>query len=963
VYRARIGSFARRAGTLAAVALALPLAAGGDLASAEPPPGFQETVAFSGLTYPTDIEFSPDGRVFIAEKSGLIKVYDGLGDSTPTVFENLRTEVHNYWDRGLLGMALDPEFPADPYVYVLYTRDAMPGGESPEWGEAGAPDDTCPTPPGPTEDGCVVTGRLTRLTASGNVATARTPLITDWCQQYPSHSTGDLAFGADGSLYVSAGDGASFNWVDYGHHGDPLNPCGDPPSGVGGHQNGPHAEGGALRSQDARTTSDPTGLDGSILRIDPGTGAGLPGNPYYGDSDANRARIAAIGQRNPFRITVRPGTNEVWSGDVGWGDWEEINWIAEPGGSAENFGWPCYEGSNTGNARQWSYDQANLNLCESLYEPGDGQVARPYYSYSHAARVMPGESCPSGGSSISGLAFYTGGPFPDAYDGALFFSDFTRGCIWAMLPTNGLPDPSKIRSFNPGAAGPVEVEVRPAGDLFYVDFGGTVRRITYSNANSTPDAVATANPSHGPAPLSVQLSAAGSSDPDGDPLSFAWDLDEDGQFDDASSATLSRLYEGAGAYTATVRVTDPDGESATDSVEIQVDNTPPRASITAPGPSFNWGVGEDIVYSGSATDPQQGSLPPSAFRWSVLINHCPGDSCHQHIIEQPQGVTEGTFTAPDHEYPASLVFRLTVTDAGGLTATDEVKIDPRTVEVTLSAVPEAIEGLELGLDGATAPSPFSSLVIEGSRHTVVAPARHTTGGETWFFDSWSNGGAATHDLVASEDLELTASYDPNAPPNVSAIAIPASGPAPLSVQLSATASDPEGTALSFAWDLDEDGEFDDSAGATASRTYTASGSYAPEVRVTDGDGKSTLAALLVAVTEGASLEVESLLAGSCGGLAATRTGTAGNDVIKGTSGPDVIASLGGRDEVSGSGGRDVICGGPGADLLMGGRGADRLFGQAGRDRLGGGKGFDACSGGRGFDRGFACETGRSAASG
>ena len=87
----------------------------------------------------------------------------------------------------------------------------------------------------------------------------------------------------------------------------------------------PTAEGGALRSQDIRTTGDPTGLDGAILRVDPDTGAAMPGNPNAGSADPNARRIVAYGLRNPFRITVRPGTNEVWAGDVGWNTWEEIN--------------------------------------------------------------------------------------------------------------------------------------------------------------------------------------------------------------------------------------------------------------------------------------------------------------------------------------------------------------------------------------------------------------------------------------------------------------------------------------------------------------------------------------------------------------------------------------------------------------------------------------------------------------
>ena len=210
------------------------------LATSEPaaavslPPGFQESIVFSGLTQPTAVRFSPDGRVFVAEKSGVIKVFDSLSDTTPTVFADLRTQVHNFWDRGLLGLALPPNFPTNPWVYVLYAFDAAIGGTAPRWGSVGGTSDGCPTPPGATDDGCVIAGRLSRLQASGNTMIgSEQVLIEGWCQQYPSHSVGSLAFGADGALYVSAGDGASFNFVDYGQDGAPLNPCGDPPGGVG----------------------------------------------------------------------------------------------------------------------------------------------------------------------------------------------------------------------------------------------------------------------------------------------------------------------------------------------------------------------------------------------------------------------------------------------------------------------------------------------------------------------------------------------------------------------------------------------------------------------------------------------------------------------------------------------------------------------------------------------------------
>ena len=195
------------------------------------PSGFQDTTVFSGLTLPTAVRFAPDGRVFVAEKSGLIKVFGSLTDTTPTIFADLRAE-----GRQLLGSrpARDdprPELPDQPRTSTSSTPTTRRSAARRRvWNDA------CPTPPGPTTDGCVISGRLSRLQATGNVMTGTEQvLINDWCQQFPSHSVGDLRFGADGALYVSGGDGASFGGVDYGQFGGgsgsptPANPCGDPP--------------------------------------------------------------------------------------------------------------------------------------------------------------------------------------------------------------------------------------------------------------------------------------------------------------------------------------------------------------------------------------------------------------------------------------------------------------------------------------------------------------------------------------------------------------------------------------------------------------------------------------------------------------------------------------------------------------------------------------------------------------
>ena len=540
--QARSRAFLAGAAAAAAIVVGLPASA----PAATYPLGFSEQTVFSGLTNPTAIRFASDGRVFVAEKSGLVKVFDSLTDTQPDVFADLRTQVHNFWDRGLLGLALDPDFPADPYVYVLYTHDAAIGGTAPRWGAPGASSDGCPSPPGATADGCVVSGRLSRLTASGNSMTGTEQvLIEDWCQQYPSHSIGALDFGPDGALYVTGGDGASFNFTDYGQDGSPVNPCGDPPGGVGAALTPPTAEGGALRSQDLRTSSDPTSLDGALLRVNPATGAALPDNPNAGSLDANARRIVAYGMRNPFRFAVRPGTpgtGEVWIGDVGWNTWEEINRIQSPTAGVTNLGWPCYEGAG----RQSGYDSANLSICENLYAAGAGAVQAPLFAWNHSSLVVPGETCPPGSSSAAGIAFAPpNGTYPDEYDGALFFADYSRDCIWAMLPgANGLPDPARIRTFAAGAANPVYLQIGPGGDLFYPDFdGGTIRRITFTSANQSPTAVATGSPTTGPAPLTVNFDGSGSSDPDAsDTITYAWDLDGDGQYDDSTAVRPSWTY-------------------------------------------------------------------------------------------------------------------------------------------------------------------------------------------------------------------------------------------------------------------------------------------------------------------------------------------------------------------------------------------------------------------------------------
>jgi glucose/arabinose dehydrogenase len=761
------------------------------------PPGFQQQIVISGLTMPTAVRLASDGRVFVAEKSGLIKVLDSLSDSTATVFADLRTQVHNFWDRGLLGLALDPEFPMDPWVYVLYTHDAAIGGTAPRWGSVGGTSDGCPTPPGPTDDGCVASGRLSRLQAAGDAMTgAEQVLIEDWCQQYPSHSIGTLAFGPDGALYVSGGEGASFNFVDYGQDGSPTNPCGDPPVPVGGAQTPPTAQGGALRSQDLRTSGDPVTLDGTILRVDPATGAGLPGNPHYSSPDPNARRIIAHGLRNPFKMTTRPGTSEVWLGDVGWATHEEIDRIVDPlsGAAAVNFGWPCYEGPG----RQSGYDATNLQICENLYAAGSGAVQPPYFSYTHGAEVGTGDGCAPGSSSVAGLTFApsTGGSYPTEYDSALFFADYSRRCLW-VIPAgeDGVPDPAQRRVFVTGAAQPVDLQIGPDGEVYYVDLGGTIRRIRYTQA---PQASATAEPTNGAAPLTVQFDGSGSSDPGGGPVSYAWDLDGDGAYQDSTSPTTTYTYVDPGTFTARLQVTDAEGASDTAPVTISVGNTPPTPVLDLPTPGRTWQVGDEIAFSGRADDAQDGELAPSSLSWSLILHHCPS-TCHAHPVQTFEGTASGSFVGPDHEYPSHLELRLTAIDSHGLSAATSVQLDPQTVTVELHSDPP---GLELVVGATSQPAPFTHTAIKGSALSLSAPSPQTLGSEYYRFQSWSDSGAESHNVVVGDSTIFTAVYeqvqgDPPPTANAGSDRVVASD---AEFVLSGRGFDPDGQPLTYLWE-------------------------------------------------------------------------------------------------------------------------------------------------------------------
>lgn len=783
----------RAGGAVSALLVAALLTvAPGALAEPTLPPGFQDEVVFAGLEQPTNFRFAADGRVFVAEKPGRILVFDDLEDTTPEVFADLRGDVYDNGDRGLLGLALDPKFDEGrPYVYALYTWDHVLGKawdpEHPEYGTPGVSGDPgCPSQN--TSASCLVSGRLVRLTEdtlnpNHAVESGGRPveleLLGGWCQQFSSHSIGELQFGPEGALYVSGGDGAAYESIpDYGQLGTSPNPCGDPPSPAGTTPT-PKAEsqGGALRSQNLSL------LNGAILRVDPETGDAFPGNPLAANPNPNARRTVAKGFRNPFRFTLDEQTGEIYTGNVGSSEIEEIDRFQAPPTALYNSGWPCYEGIE----RQFQFRELGLNVCSALYAGEPSSTSLPFFSYSHGQSVVPGDECPmESGSAVSGVSLYRGSQLPADYKGALFFADAVRGCIWVMFPgEDGKPDPATTKRFlRDGKIYPgVKISEGPGGYLYYADLfseegigDGEIHRIAYRP--NAPTARLEADPPFGAydggGDFEATLDASGSTDPNSDPLTYEWDLDEDGAYEisgteqsqgvtfaEAEQVAREAAMESPNRVVA-VRVKDTEGFTSVSRITVYPGDEPPTPTITDPPPSYRWKVGDEIELNASAEDFEGDTITsPLPYYWVTRMAHCPDPAhpgaCHEHPLQTFAGLRKAEFVAPQHDYPSHIEVVLWVSDERGLSGVVTRQLDPQTVDLSLASDPP---GVHLLVGSTEAASPFTAPEIEGSELLLSAPATAQVSGRTYVWQGWSDGGARVHTVLADSAKQLIASYAP-----------------------------------------------------------------------------------------------------------------------------------------------------------------------------------------------------------
>lgn len=802
-----------------------------------PDSGFVEEAILTDLPPTTGVAFGPQNRIYLALKEGIVRVAQG-GTLLTTPFIDISAMTNRRTDRGLGGIALDPQFPTRPYVYLFFTYDPpelLADDTAPRVSrlirvQADAAKDYNVALPGSIE---VILGKnsiaqnvASQLAVGATIipepASCMTGLTMDGTpindcipSDELSHSAGTLIFGADGYLYVSHGDGASYNGA----------------SKV------------SLRSQMVDS------LSGKVLRIDPNTGNGVPGNPFYDPANPanNRSRVWSYGMRNPFRITVNPATGQVYLGDVGTSSWEEVN-----SGKGTNHGWPCYEGGNTTNSTTGTGNTVSIvntafrdfsrtsAFCGDLYNQGLGAVVAPLFSYKHPVDSTGKDL----GASITGVAFYSGTTYPLKYRGALFIADYAQRLIrYLTFDQNGFPTVNPFATEISASAGPVQLSIGPDTNLYamFLDLvtrKSQLRRYRYTGSSNTPPTVVLkADPVGGSIPLAVSFNTAGTSDADGQSLSYSWDFG-DGTGSGETSPNPVHVYQTVGTFEASVIVketTAPFAES-TASVTVRTGVTPPQVHIVSPTSSTTYAIGDTINFSGYA-EFNGTRVPDSSLTWTIIQQH----NLHEHLLDEITGVSSGSFETTEHTDNTRFMVCLYATAGTGLDDQACVTINPRTTDTTFLSEPTGAQMTYVD-EELQFLAPYTIHPIQNSQQTVIAPLIH----QSRSFSTWTDGSTNRERAftVGTTPTTFKAMYENRAPTAV-ITASPLAGPAPLTVTFSAAnSSDPEDTGLRYSWNLGSAGSAET---VTVTKTFNQVGQYPVTLRVTDSLGLYTEVASTILV--------------------------------------------------------------------------------------------------------------------
>lgn len=687
-----------------------------------------DTLVVGGLFRAVDMALPRAGRIYVAEQRGTVRIVDN-GTLSPQYLLDLTEEVGNWEDHGLLGMALDPDFTANGFLYLAYVVDRhhlfhygapdyWPTGD--EYYAATIVRVTRYTCDPTTDFTTIVPG--SRMVLLGETA-ASGPVVTS-----TTHGACGLAFGRDGTLLVATGDGADFNTIDVGN----------PPTiwAAQALADGiltPATNVGAFRAQQIGS------LNGKILRLDPATGDGVPSNPFFDAAQPRspRSRVWTLGLRNPFRLCVRPNTGSddptlgrpghIYVGDVGWETREELNVVTVGG---QNLGWPLFEGIEpqaiyapaltanplAPNPLAGGACAPSFRFQDLLRQDNGGTLAFPNPcnpsigialstpTFRHLpplidwgrgtpnARVpvvAGGQlTAPQVGSPASGVAgapfdgycsvggtWHSGLAFPSTFGPCFYLGDFVYGWIRRL----SFDEFGRLAAVQPFAtvSRPLRLAEGPDHCIYYLSYfpNQQIRRLGFG-LDPAPIAVATTDVSYGPSPLVVQFDGRDSRDPDGQPLTYEWNLGRG--MSKYTVPQFGETFAGTGQPSlrqATLTVRDPAGRTGTATMPIGIDNTPPHIEALAliDGARFDCAAPTVLPLSATVTDAEHGPTQLS-WAWRTTLHH------HDRHFPGPANTSAVTTTTlaptPDDGTFYAYSIDLTVTDAAGLAATERIWMFP-----------------------------------------------------------------------------------------------------------------------------------------------------------------------------------------------------------------------------------------------------------------------------------------------
>ncbi|MGA6222500.1 PQQ-dependent sugar dehydrogenase [Streptomyces umbrinus] len=665
----------------AGAAVADPAAAPAAPAAAE---DFQQVTLAKGepeVGEPMSLAVLPDRSVLHTSRDGELRITDSAGNTKLAG----KLAVYSHDEEGLQGVGIDPGFADNRFIYLYYAPPLdTPAGDAPETGTAA---DFAPF------DGV---NRLSRfvLNADGTLDNASEKKILDVpaTRGICCHVGGDIDFDAAGNLYLSTGDDSN-----------PFQSDGYAPIDERANRNP------VFDAQ--RTSGNTNDLRGKILRIKvnaDGSYTVPDGNLFAPGTDKTKPEIYAMGFRNPFRFSVDKKTGILYVGDYGpdagaadpaRGPAGQVEFarVTEPG----NFGWPYCTGNNdayvdydfgTG-ASGASFDcSAPKNTSPNntgLTDLPPAQVAWIPYDGGSVPEFGTGSESPMGGPVYDyDASLDSPVKFPEAYDGDFFAGEFGRRWIKRIASD----DSGTVQSINdvPWTGTQVmDMAFGPDGALYVLDyglawFGGDENSALYRIENATdghsPVAQAAADRTSGQAKLKVKFSSAGTTDADGDALTYSWDFGDGGK---STAANPTYTYKRNGTYTATLTAKDATGRTGSASVRIVVGNTAPKVTLQLPEDGQLFSFGDAVPFKVKVTDPEDGrSIDCAKVKVSFVLGH---DS-HGHPLTTANGCSGTIQTSADggHDEDANIfgVFDAEYTDNGGggqeaLTTHDQNVVQPR----------------------------------------------------------------------------------------------------------------------------------------------------------------------------------------------------------------------------------------------------------------------------------------------